>query len=256
MAKVSFANVQDAPVVAPPADVVGKVETRGMFARDKDPLQLRYHRLEAGAKITFKGAPSDKTIFVWKGEVEGGGWRMEPRSSAVIEYGTSLTVTAGKDGAEVLEFTPKERSADDRAGGHIQLMPNENVNRTISTGGAKKAGMALHFNAHSPTNKVWLHENEYWDADAETSLHSHSEDEVMFITRGSMRVGNKIYGEGSALSVAANTIYGFFSGPDGLAFVNFRNSSPTYTTADGKTKLDEADLWRKACGDPKPLSPR
>jgi quercetin dioxygenase-like cupin family protein len=256
MAKVSFATVDSSPVVAPANEVAGNVETRGLFARDKDPLQLRHHHLQPGAKIHFKGKPSDKVIFVWKGEVEAGGARKEPRSSAIVEYGSDLTVTAGKEGAQILEFTPKERSGDDRAGGHVHLMPNENVNRTISTGGAKKAGMALHANAHCPTCKVWLHENEYWDADAETSLHSHSEDEVMFVTKGSMRVGNKIYPEGSALSVAANTIYGFFSGPDGLAFVNFRNSSPTYTTADGKTKLDEADLWRKACGDPKPLSPR
>src|SRR5262245_56290993 len=63
MAKVSFANVEDAPVVAPANEVAGNVETRGLFARDKDPLQLRHHHLQPGAKIHFKGKPSDKVIF-------------------------------------------------------------------------------------------------------------------------------------------------------------------------------------------------
>jgi hypothetical protein len=64
------------------------------------------------------------------------------------------------------------------------------------------------------------------------------------------------YGPGTALAIAANVRYGFHSGPAGLHFINFRGSSPTYTSADGLTVLDEAELWRSALGRPAYLSPR
>jgi hypothetical protein len=92
-------------------------------------------------------------------------------------------------------------------------------------------------------------------ADKETAVHSHSEDEVIFVHTGSIRLGNKIYGPGTALAIAADTKYGFFSGPDGLGFVNFRGTSPTYTSGDGKTVMDEADLWRGLLGAPEYLTP-
>ena len=36
--------------------------------------------------------------------------------------------------------------------------------------------------------------------------------------------------------------YGFFSGPDGLSFINFRGTSPIYTSADGSIVLDEEEI--------------
>ena len=116
-------------------------------------------------------------------------------------------------------------------------------------------GGALHANAQCPTCSVWLHENSYAMADKETTVHSHSEDEVIFVHTGSIRLGNRIYGAGTALAIAANTKYGFFSGPDGLGFVNFRGTSPTYTSGDGKTVLDEAELWQGMLGSPQYLEP-
>lgn len=92
-------------------------------------------------------------------------------------------------------------------------------------------------------------------ADRENVLHSHSEDEVIFVRAGSVRLGNRLYAPGTALAIAANTVYGFFSGPDGLSFVNFRGTSPTYKTADGSMVLDEAELWRNAVGRPDYLVP-
>ena len=87
-------------------------------------------------------------------------------------------------------------------------------------------------------------------ADKETELHSHSEDELIFVRAGSVRLGNRLYGPGTAIAIAADTLYEFWSGPDGLSFVNFRATSPTYKKGDGSLVLDEAELWRKAVGKP------
>ena len=136
------------------------------------------------------------------------------------------------------------------AGGHIHLLPSEKVPRTQGMGGNQGIGGALHADAGCPTCSVWLHENSYAMADKETAPHSHSEDEVIFVHTGSIRLGNRLYGPGTALAIAAATKYGFHSGPDGLGFVNFRGSSPTYTSADGKVVMDVAELWRGLLGRP------
>jgi hypothetical protein len=51
MPRVSFASVRDAPVVVTPSDTVGSVETRALFARDRDPTHLHVHRLCPGASV-------------------------------------------------------------------------------------------------------------------------------------------------------------------------------------------------------------
>jgi hypothetical protein len=130
-------------------------------------------------------------------------------------------------------------------------MPNAHIVRPVHIADGKRASMALHADSQCPTCSSWLHENEYASEDVETVLHSHSEDEVMFVTAGTMRVGNRYFGPGTALAVRANVKYGFFSGPGGLSFVNFRNAAPTYRTADGSVMLDEAELWRNLCGEPR-----
>ena len=251
MPKVSLASVEKAPVVGSPA--TGEVETRALFARDVDPIHLFVHRMGPGAAMQFAGVPTDRLLYVWKGEIEAGGARLKPRSSAIVEYGTSLTTTAGKDGATLLAFSLKERGAGERAGGHVHLLPSERVPQTESVRG-KRVGMALHADSQCPTCKLWLHENDYFGPE-ETTLHSHSEDEVMFVRDGQIRLGNRLYGPGTALAIAAHTKYGFFSGPEGLSFVNFRGTAPTYRTADGSMVLDEAELWHSVVGKPEYLEP-
>jgi hypothetical protein len=63
-------------------------------------------------------------------------------------------------------------------------------------------------------------------------------------------VGKQAYGAGTALAIAANTKYGFEVGPQGLSFVNFRASAPTYTSQDGEHSMDEAEFWRSQTGRP------
>jgi hypothetical protein len=194
MARVSFSLLQNAAVVPSPEGALGQVETRAVFALDRDPIHLHLHHLDAGASMRFAGDSTDRLLYVWRGDVGAGRTRLSPRSSAIVEYGAALTVTASVEGAELLEFNMKERGVADRAGGHVHLLPDEHVRRIVNTNGGKRAGMSLHADSQCDTCRLWLHEIDYTDSDVETPIHSHSEDEVMFITAGSIRVGNKIYG--------------------------------------------------------------
>jgi hypothetical protein len=253
MAKVSIATLDKAVLVEGPRGS-GDRQSHAFFNQARDPIHLHMHRLEAGATLNLCGNPTDITLFVWKGSIEAGGATLELRSSAVIEFGASLDIKAGGDGATLLAFSMRDRDVE-RTGHHVHLLPNERVPRTESLGGTPGVGGALHADSRCPTCKVWLHENSYAMADKETAIHSHSEDEVIFVYAGTARLGSRLFGPGTALAIAANTKYGFFSGPDGLSFVNFRGTSPTFTSGDGKTVLDEAELWGKLLGAPKYLEP-
>lgn len=253
MAKVLIATVDEAVQVRSP-DGIGDVWYRSMLSGPGQPIHLRVHELGADASLEVKGEPSDVALFVWKGSAAAGGAVLTEKSSAVVERGASLVVAGGADGATVLAFNLNAGTGA-RGGGHVHLLPRERVPHADPLGGNEGIGGALHANAQCPTCSVWLHENSYAMADKETAVHSHSEDEVIFVHTGSIRLGNRIYGPGTALAIAADTKYGFFSGPDGLGFVNFRGTSPTYTSGDGQTVLDEAELWQGLLGSPQYLEP-
>jgi len=252
MAKVSLKTIDKAPRTDPPIGSSGAIETRALFARAVDPIHAHAHKLAPGASLCIEGSPSDRVVYVWKGAVEAGGATLDAGSNIVAELGTALTVTAGDQGATLISFGTAAHLADGGAGGHIHLLPSDRVPRIQKTGGMN-VGSALFADSRCPTCRVWLHETEFRDGDAPIDIHSHSEDEVIFVTAGAIRLGNAVHGPGSALFVAANTNYGFSTGPEGLTFVNFRPSSPTYATADGSFILNEADYFIEHVGKPQYL---
>jgi hypothetical protein len=254
MAKVAIRTLEQAESGAAPAGSQGDVRELTFFDGEREPLHLRAYEIADGASLRLMAGGAELSFFVWKGAAEAGGTRLEERASGVIEPGASLDLEGGEGGATVLVFNRQEKEAASSGAGRVLLLPADRVPRTLAMGGNAGIGGALHADAHEPTPGVWLHENDFDIPDKETVLHSHSEDEVIFVRRGSIRLGNRLYPEGTALAIAADTKYGFHTGPDGLGFVNFRVSSPTYAAADGSMVLDEAKLWLDAVGKPEYLT--
>jgi hypothetical protein len=81
------------------------------------------------------GQPTDCAVYVWEGSVDAGGARLDAGSSAVVEYGASLSATAGPEGAALLVFRMRDRSPEERAGGHVHLLPQERVARVDEVNG-------------------------------------------------------------------------------------------------------------------------
>jgi quercetin dioxygenase-like cupin family protein len=63
--------------------------------------------------------------------------------------------------------------------------------------------------------------------DSEIRIHSHDEDEIIYVLSGAMRINNRTLGPGSTLTIPGGTFYGFHAGPDGLCILNFRPRSDT-----------------------------
>jgi len=54
-------------------------------------------------------------------------------------------------------------------------------------------------------------------------LHSHDEPEIMYILKGSMKLGEKSVGPGTSIFIDGGVFYGFTAGPEGVHFLNFRS---------------------------------
>ena len=262
MAKVSIATLDKAPLVEMPEGFAGHSETQAFFDQDGDPLHLHLHRLEREAGLRVGPKDTDCVLYVWAGAVETGGRLLAQGSSLIVEHGATLDIKGAADNALVLIFSAAHPSATPRAGGQVHLLPTERVPRAASLSGAGGTGGGMHANSGCPTCEVWLHENsfpatekEMTAEDAERGIHSHSENEIIFVVDGGMRLGTRLYGPGTALAILADTLYSFTPGPDGLKFINFRAGRPSEIKFKSGGSMDEVGFWRDRLPAPDYLAP-
>ena len=76
-----------------------------------------------------------------------------------------------------------------------------------------------------------------------SSLHSHSVDELMVVVAGEVRFGNRRLHAGDAVAITGGHRYGFRSGPDGFAFLNYRRDA-SEQTSDGDVARPEGGAAR------------
>ncbi|MBV1687676.1 hypothetical protein KRR38_08300 [Novosphingobium sp. G106] len=114
-----------------------------------------------------------------------------------------------------------------------------------------------------PTCEVWLHENHFpgratpmTPEEEKRGVHSHSEDEIIFVIDGEIRLGNKLYGPGTAVAIAADTLYSFTTGPKGLSFINFRAGAPGDIQFANGPAISETGYWKDKQLTPEYVSPR
>ena len=261
MAKVSIATADRTRAVACPAGLAGCGESRAYFDGDGRPLHLHLLRLAAGETLRIGPRETDWLGYVWRGAAQAGDEALPAGSSLIVESGASLEITSGRGGAELLAFAAADRTPGSCAGGHIHLLPQGRVPRVAELGGSSGVGGAMHANGDCPTCAVWLHENTFPGAaslsaeDAKRGIHSHSEDEIIFVTEGQIRLGNKLFDAGTAIAIAADTPYSLSPGPKGMSFVNFRAAKPGDIRFASGASIDEPAYWRERVPRPEYLAP-
>lgn len=213
------------------------------------PIELHKLRLGAAETMTIGALGRGRIGYVWHGAVRAGGRDLPAGSSFIVESGQSLDVTGAGEAADVLLFAASCDPLEPEAGGHVHLLPSANVPRNDAlTDTGVRGGM--HADAQCPTCQVWLHENAFPGAEPVTpedltvGVHSHSEDEIIFIVSGQIRLGRKLFPEGTAIAIPGDTLYSFTAGPDGMAFVNFRAGLPADIHFPGGQTMNEVEYWR------------
>jgi hypothetical protein len=253
MAKVQFVMPDGAAPIEAPSSGGALIHSRAYFTKEADPLHLQLYELTAGAVWNAGSLETDSLVYVWMGAVVVLGVRLAERSSLIVERGASAEISAIDTTAKLLFFSPKRQRPSEQTAPRLRLLPRARVPCNRDLGGQGLAGGALHADASPSSCHLWLHENDFYVGSNPVAVHSHSEDEIIFVRDGELRVGNRAYGPGTALAIAANTKYGFDVGPKGLSFVNFRASAPTYKSSDGTHSMDEAEFWRSQTGRPEYL---
>jgi hypothetical protein len=210
--------------------VTGEVESSLVMGGPDRPIWLWAHRLQPGASLAWEHPGQDNLIYVWEGAVEARRLRLAPDEAFVVEHGARGEIRASEP-ALVLHFHRAEHLSEpqDRAGGHTHLLAGCAVRRGVDP--RTSVGISLFADAACPTCEVWLHGNQL-PPDLRVEPHYHSEDEIIVVTEGSMRLGRLEYGRGSVLAIDAETRYAFSGGGQGLAFINYRTAPPTYSIAD------------------------
>jgi hypothetical protein len=261
MAKVSVVTMEKAVPIFPPIGYGDKAGTAAYIHGEKDPLHLYLHILKPGDCLDIGPREIDTLVYVWKGQVEAGGRKLAAGSSLIIEHGESIAMSVGGGKALLLSFNAAAAPAEPRAGGHVHLLPTENVPRSDNLGDSGVGG-GMHFDSSLPTCEIWLHENHFKPGeapspeDAERGVHCHSEDEIIFVTDGQIRLGNKLHGPGTALAIAADTMYSFTPGPEGLSFINFRAGTPGDIRFANGMSISETGYWQEKLAErPKYLEP-
>jgi hypothetical protein len=241
MARVAVRNLDTATPTGP--------DRLDYFRGVSDPIHLALHDLAAARTLTFAGEPAARLAYVWSGAVVAGD-RDLPAGSVVIAERLAQVTLIGRDSrSRVLVFGAAACDPQAGEGGKIHMLPADRAPR-IEGLGASGVGGTLFADGSCPTCGVWLHENRFppglpAPADPQAGVHSHEESEIIFITAGRMRLGNRQVGPGTAIAIEAGTLYSFLPGAEGLTFVNFRAGRPGLIHfADGRT-ADEVAVWSR-----------
>lgn len=260
MPKVSVRARGQAEDTSLPGGYSGAAKVAAYFDGPRHPLHLYLLEINVSESVHVEGDGVDRLIYVWSGAVKAGGHHLAKGSSLIVERGSALDVSGSEVGTVVLAFSAAASSAKPLPGGNVHLLPAQNAPRSDSLGGTVGLGGVMHADADCPTCEVWLHENRFPGrdiprADDEAGVHSHSEDEVIFIIDGEICLGSKLYGPGTALAIAAHTLYSFTAGPKGLHFVNFRAAKPGDIQFAKGSAISETSYWRERLPRPEYLSP-
>jgi redox-sensitive bicupin YhaK (pirin superfamily) len=211
-----------------------------VFFDDVDaPIHLYVNCLAPKSAMIIDPKAVDRFFYVWKGNIRIEGENLVEGSSLIVERDGHLDVLTD-EGATLVVFT-MQANLTLRSGGRAHVLPADRV-PSLPSGSAK-----LHADASCDGCEVWLHEVEL-AAGAATNVHRHTEDEVIFVTKGNVVLGNKSFGPGTAIAIAAMTMYSFAAGLSGLSFINLRGTLPRRIEyADGEAK-DETSFWSGLIG--------
>jgi hypothetical protein len=247
--KIRLVTPEKTHPAARPAGFEGSGRAQAYLDAPLDPIHLHRHALAPGERLAIGPMAADCVAYVWQGAVSAGGEALAAGSSAVVEHGERLVVEGTEREAVVLTFAAAAPAAHGRAGGHVHLLPASRVPRAAELSGSTGVGGGMHSDGSCPTCEVWLHENHFAPGieigreQAEKGIHSHSEDEVIFITSGAIRLGARLFPAGTAVAIAADTLYHIAPGPEGMSFINFRAGTPSdIRFASGQT-MSETQYW-------------
>jgi hypothetical protein len=189
---------------------------------DDRPIHLWAHHLSAGQALDLPASPADRALYLWSGSVVPQGHAPLRDGAIIVERGAVQCVQAEEAGALILEFQPSAPGARKTAGGGGAVHVLDRAwTPSYEAQGASLSRHWMFADATCPTCELWLSESRF-ESGGGAARHFHTEDEVMVIIGGEMRLGDRRLRRGGVVAIDRGAAYSFGVGDEGLAFVNFR----------------------------------
>lgn len=261
MGKVVIRNVSESPQGAFPRSAgltcEGNVTVHDLVTDADQSIHLRIYEMAPGARIDVRHPTTGHAFYLWKGSMTGNGMTLASGGAVMAEQGGEVVIVAAGAGATIAHFqrNPAFPPVDTKAGGHAHVIPPEGIfNCPVS---ASDAAYVIWADSSCPTCDLWLHQTHMPRPTTQGGHHFHSEDEVVFLVGGGMKLGNRTLQPGAALAISANTIYGFGVPEGGTRFINFRcRESYVVRTKNAKpihAPINEREVLRTGAGNMKGL---
>ena len=232
---------------APSCNATGRARSRLFHPEDYSLWQVDAE-LSEGAELQWDaGGHGEEAVFVLEGDIEVGGVRCGPESSAIIEAGVAASLRAVTN-AKIVHFGPSSTDAptgglfgapgDVGRGVHVLTLEEA---RPLSTDGGY--GARYFTDSTCDTCRITFFKVSVAEATV-TASHVHSEDEIIHVLTGELRVGRTVVGAGTSIAIPADYRYGFRT-PGPFSFLNYRRDASTYVAAPGSTPIVETvEAWQ------------
>jgi quercetin dioxygenase-like cupin family protein len=204
-------------------------------------------QLESGCELTWEAPHAEEAVCVVSGELRVGDATCGPLGALVLEADVPAVATATADtrvvhfGAAALDVPNGAELGPPAADDHrCHVVAYEDA-PSVRYGPVDDPQVEQHYYADStcPTCRITIF-HVAGAAAFEAGSHFHTQDEIIYVLDGEMRVGREVAGAGAALAIPANLRYGFRT-PGPYSFFNYRrdvsyvvsgtNSEPVLETA-------------------------
>ena len=225
----------------PTVEVVGECAARKV-SPDGASLWLVAAELAAGTELRWGTSHGDEAVYIRSGSLAVDGRVCPADGAMVVEAGVAATAAAESD-TSIVHVGPAHpvpptdglRGPAETDGRGVRVVGPDGLWATVDDTQRTR----FFSDASSSTNRLWLlatDRPQYF----ESSAHSHSQDELIHVLRGEIRVGRRVVGVGDTLWVAADRRYKLYSGDDGVHFINYRRDASVMTSPNYDGPLLEA----------------
>lgn len=245
MAKFSATALDDVPAAtdyAAPRSVTGVVWSKRLSPPGYS-IWLVVSQLADGATITWSDDHGDDGVYVIDGALSVDG-RIAPTDGAIIvESGVAATATA----IGPTRIAHCGAAADAPPGDGLYGAPLGDGHGVHVIGergwfesGDRERVLARWFaDSTCPTCRISMFHVWRGDGGIKDIPHTHTQDELIFLLGGGVKMGALSFGPGTCLAIPANLRYSITSAEDGFAFLNFRRDVSTQNY--GKVKPEELE---------------
>jgi quercetin dioxygenase-like cupin family protein len=242
---INLAEVEPADGYAVDREVTGVLSSRKL-SPDGFSLWLVVSELDDNAEMHWSDAHGDEAVCVLQGELVVGD-RICPTGGAVIVEAGARCVARANGRTVIAHYAPvaADPPSEGPYGAPARASQDDGVhvvgpNGWYRSGGGEFNTALWWADSRCETCRVSVFRVESAGADLRGVPHHHTQDEIIYLLSGSVRMGARIYGPGTALSIPAHMRYALGGDGNPRVFLNYRRDASWVVLTDDSPPVLES----------------